>query len=50
MNENAKMLRLMAGTGIIHDFVREEGPVQRRKREREQCDDEVKEVTEKLPR
>jgi hypothetical protein len=29
MNEDAKMLGISAGTGIIHHFGREEGPVKR---------------------
>jgi hypothetical protein len=28
MDEHAEMLRLATGTGIIHNFVIEEGPVQ----------------------
>ncbi len=40
VNENTDMLRITAGSGIIHYSVREEGPVQRRKRERKQCDGE----------
>lgn len=38
MNEDAEMLRFMAGTGIVHHSAREEGPVQRREREGKQCD------------
>jgi hypothetical protein len=42
MNEHAKMLCFMAGTGIkIHNSVREKCPVQRRDCEGEQFDVEV---------
>lgn len=27
MNEDAEMLRFLAPTGIIHDFLRDQGPV-----------------------
>jgi hypothetical protein len=36
MDKHAEMLRLMAGAGVIHHFVREEGPVQRIHAEGEQ--------------
>jgi hypothetical protein len=38
MDENAEMLRLATGTGIIHHFVGEECSVQGGEREREQCE------------
>jgi hypothetical protein len=36
MDKHAEMFRLMAGTGVIHHFVREEDPVQRIHAEGEQ--------------
>lgn len=41
MHKHAKVLRFMAGTGVeIHYLGREKGPVQGRKGERKQCDEE----------
>jgi hypothetical protein len=34
MDEHAEMLRLATGTGIVHHFVKEKGPVQGREAER----------------
>jgi hypothetical protein len=51
MNEHAKMLCFMAGTGIkIHNSVREKGPVQRRDCKGEQFDVEVERDVRSAPR